>query len=173
MISFSTVANGRDIKVYEILQKMFQNFGKVSKNFYFAKIPYYFCSGLMLINMNEWRTRNIQHNSLEFLHKYKSHFADQDALNAIIMGDIVVLPPTFGILIFQTAMSLKNGDSNCHFLRQILTTSKIIHFNGYAKPWMPKYSYLDATYTPLDYPYHEQWWDMARQTAAPVCGRPS
>ena len=38
MISFSTVANGRDIKVYEILQKMFQNFGKVSKNFYFAKI---------------------------------------------------------------------------------------------------------------------------------------
>lgn len=134
------------------------------RNFYFAKIPYYFCSGLMLINMNEWRTRNIQHNSLEFLHKYKSHFADQDALNAIIMGDIVVLPPTFGILIFQTAMSLKNGDSNCHFLRQILTTSKIIHFNGYAKPWMPKYSYLDATYTPLDYPYHEQWWDMARQT---------
>lgn len=42
MISFSTVANGRDIKVYEILQKMFQNFGKVSKFFYFAKISMIF-----------------------------------------------------------------------------------------------------------------------------------
>ncbi len=129
------------------------------------EVPYYFCSGLMFINITQWKAQNIESKCLDFLQKYRSEFADQDALNIVIKGDIVRLPPKYGLLIFQAGIELNNP--KCDFkdkLQATLQNLKIAHLNGPSHPWLSKYHWLDTNAKPIDYPYTKEWWDIALDT---------
>ena len=129
------------------------------------EVPYYFCSGLMLINLAQWKAQDIESKSVDFLENYASEYADQDALNIIIKGDIVPLPAEYGLLIFQAGFALDN--QNCDFkdeLQKILSSLKIAHFNGPSHPWLSKYRYLGENALPIDYPYIDKWWEIALET---------
>ena len=129
------------------------------------EVPYYFCSGLMFINITQWRAQNIESKCLDFLQKYDAEYPDQDTLNVIIKGDIVRLPPEYGLLIFQAGIELNNPQ--CDFkdkLQATLQNLKIAHLNGPSHPWLSKYHCLDANAKPIDYPYTKEWWDIALGT---------
>ena len=129
------------------------------------EVPYYFCSGLMLVNIPQWRKNDIESKCLDYLANYESEFADQDALNIIIKGNISVLPAEYGLLIFQAGIELNNP--KCDFkatLQKTLSNLKIAHFNGPSHPWLSKYNYLDANALAIDYPYIDEWWSVARET---------
>ena len=69
-----------------------------NENFYFT--DFYFCSGLLLINLNEWNRYNITTKALDFANKYEVIYGDQDALCAIIQeNQALTLPYSYGIYI--------------------------------------------------------------------------
>lgn len=133
------------------------------------EVPYYFCAGLLFINITQWRVQNIESKCLDFSQKYDAEYPDQDTLNIVIKGDIMILPPEYGLLIFQAGIELNNP--KCDFkdkLQATLQNLKIAHLNGPAHPWLSKYHWLDANAKPIDYPYTKEWWDIALDT--PIFG---
>lgn len=129
------------------------------------EVPYYFCSGLMLINLTQWRKGDIESKCLDCFVKYELEFPDQDALNVVIKGNLLVLPAEYGLLIFQAGIELNNP--KCNFkgdLKTALQKLKIAHFNGPSHPWLSKYNYLDSNALAIDYPYIDEWWSVAFET---------
>ncbi|MWV67537.1 hypothetical protein DCO58_07680 [Helicobacter saguini] len=117
-----------------------------------------FCSGLMLINMKEWREQNIESKALDFLRDYKSEFADQDALNAVIL-DSISLKGSYGILIYQYILASKQKQKE---YEQILNNIKIIHCNGPAKAWSNFFYFADSNIKHL---VCDTWWEIALGTS--------
>ena len=67
-----------------------------NENFYFT--DFYFCSGLLLINLSEWGKHNISKKALNFISQYEVICPDQDALCAVIADDLkLALPYEYGI----------------------------------------------------------------------------
>ena len=63
----------------------------------------YFNSGVLLINLPEWRSQKISERALEFLkeHSQKLSFPDQDALNAVIAGHWGQLPNRWNMQVYR------------------------------------------------------------------------
>jgi lipopolysaccharide biosynthesis glycosyltransferase len=92
---------------------------------------WYFCAGIMVLNLNYWREHHIAERALEFLLKYpeKCFLNEQDALNHIVNGNFFPLEPKW-----NTNMS----DNICFFTNytapQIIEGQKnpsIIHTKGW------------------------------------------
>lgn len=81
-------------------------------------IKNYFWSGLMLINVNEWRTLNIGERASSLVCKYKPKFADQDTLNALLQDRWEAFP--------EHVQSLWEYHQDIIFLHYVT-----------GKPWMP------------------------------------
>ena len=87
----------------------------------------YFNSGLMLLNLDLWRSRGVKDCVVEFVRSYPSaiKFVDQCGLNAVVNGDWLELHPRYN---FQTSFfvdsPLESEVNPC-----------IVHFTGSGKPW--------------------------------------
>lgn len=121
-------------------------------------IPRYFCSGLMLIDMQLWRAQDIESKCLDFLSKYESHFADQDALNVVVQ-DSAILPPQYGIFMYQYTSSTPRKQEA---YGDLVLKAKIMHCNGAAKAWSNYFYFAPAS---LRARVCGTWWDIARQTS--------
>ncbi|MCX2716886.1 glycosyltransferase family 8 protein [Helicobacter sp. MIT 21-1697] len=132
-----------------------------------AHIPYYFCSGLMLLNMPLYRANNIESQCLAFLKAYVPLCADQDALNVALNGKIKILPPEYG-LAMHFLCHLDNNKLSQDYTKdyfEILPLTKIAHYNACAKPWKsPKEHITSHNKLVFFHPYYKQWWDIALQT---------
>lgn len=106
-------------------------------------IDKYFNSGVLLLNLELWRTENITRNIISTLEKYKGDIIlpDQDILNIFFLGKWSTLPETYN------PQNLHTGDLPT-------TTPKIIHYMGGSKPW----HYLNT------HPYKSQYWKYLRLT---------
>ena len=103
----------------------------------------YFNAGVMLINLDYWRTKGIGPQCLIFLEKHHSllKYFDQDVLNAVLWNRKINLPLTYN---FQISFLSKD-----HFKSLPLQTQKeimeeqdtpiIIHYSDFMKPWMLLY----------------------------------
>lgn len=111
----------------------------------------YFNSGVLLINLEVWRTRGIAEQAMRFAQDNPNvmRFTDQDALNAVLQGDWQPLDPHWNVLIGsieQIVSSHSDDDEEKARLRRSLTeTPYIMHFSGSQKPWKPGYSRLNQT----------------------------
>jgi len=92
----------------------------------------YFNSGVMLLNLDRWRSENIGRRALDFAAanpQYIVHW-DQCALNHIIRGNFLVLPKEWN---FQRA------DVDFDFTRsksiERAKRAKVLHFTTSEKPW--------------------------------------
>lgn len=109
----------------------------------------YFNSGVLIINVREWRINNYGQKVLEFAQKEKLPHHDQDALNKIFMNKWYkiplcwnVIPPVFylfGKILFNSK------------LRDAAVCAKampaIIHYAGRYKPWeFERYSGFNDKY---------------------------
>ncbi len=85
---------------------------------------FYFNSGVMLIDLERWRTLDIESKLFAFIRANpdKLWVADQHPLNVVLIGDCTALPAKYN---FDPA------PTNLHRLREPF----IIHFSGGTKPW--------------------------------------
>lgn len=120
----------------------------------------YFNSGLLVINLEKWRSENIGHQVLEFVRQNSTEARhDQDGLNAVLAGKWCELDPRWNQMpkIYEYA-SWKESPYSEEVYRAVLQKPYIIHFTNSPKPWCaglkaqcthPQknrfYTYLDMT----------------------------
>lgn len=100
----------------------------------------YFNAGVLLINLDKWRQKDICDKIINYLIKYDKYvlWHDQDGLNAILWNDWKELDPRWNVM---TALYLADSWQNSVFNREdfyrIKSNPYIIHFtNKSSKPWL-------------------------------------
>lgn len=106
---------------------------------------FYFNAGVLLIDLDRWRENKVEETTLELIrnHPEKLKIHDQDALNAVLVGDAKELPPKFNFLTAQVGNAAFNEPNPL-----------IVHFAGGDKPW-----YLLSAL-----PYQSEYIHYIRQT---------
>lgn len=78
---------------------------------------HYFNTGVMLMNLDYWRSNNLTVACEEFLSKYNANYLDQTAINAVMSNELVVLEPDWNRLInrFPNSMLDNPGQTILHY----------------------------------------------------------
>jgi lipopolysaccharide biosynthesis glycosyltransferase len=97
----------------------------------------YFNSGVMLVNLERWRTCHISERALSWAATNwgRTRLHDQDAYNAVINGDWKMLNPLWNPRSLNNVPSIcKNGlvEANEIYTRK---RQYLIHYSGKDKPW--------------------------------------
>lgn len=106
-----------------------------------ARRPYV-NAGLLLINVPEWKRLELTSRMLEFLHTHKAtlHNGDQDAVNAVLRGNLVLLDDRWNVQTeaFAWLDSVGWPKERADLLLKRSTLEKnagLVHFIGVGKPW--------------------------------------
>ncbi len=99
----------------------------------------YFNGGVLLINLDYWRTHDVLERLLDYLAKYPSRIVlnDQDVMNVVLQDEKRNLPLKFNMqegYLYSHNSNFewgKYGDE----LNEALTTPTIIHYTHKIKPW--------------------------------------
>lgn len=138
---------------------------KGEKNYSFFTHKYYFCAGVMLINIEKWKKENVEEKFFGFLNTYHIQYPDQDALNYAFKDNFKVLD--FKYDVYCAGMDKKVFSDAERQLKQYgvnLTPYEkpcILHYMQ--KPWNSgNYSFSGSVvfynkYMPL-------WWEYAEKT---------
>lgn len=109
------------------------------------KLPRYFNAGVLAINLSWWRRHDVGARCARFLAEQGAavRFQDQDALNVVLAGNILSLPPCWNVGIGYGVcaspawglrfVQLVNLHAPSAFRRALLRHPKIYHFGG--GPW--------------------------------------
>lgn len=76
----------------------------------------YFNSGMLLMNLDEWRDRRLGHECIRFARARDDYWPDQDAINGVLDGQIMELEPKW------------NFFSHGRLPREAFNTAHILHF---------------------------------------------
>jgi lipopolysaccharide biosynthesis glycosyltransferase len=97
----------------------------------------YFNSGVMVINLEQWRIHNIPEKALSYLEHYPLRFPDQDALNIVLAQHWRELDPHWnqGHAIHLLSSWKESPYEESAFLKA-LNEPYIVHFSSQPKPWM-------------------------------------
>ncbi|MGD0279108.1 MAG: glycosyltransferase family 8 protein [Smithella sp.] len=112
----------------------------------------YFNSGVMLLNLQYWRTGNVKEKVIEFICGRKGvvQFPDQDGLNHVINGNWLELHPKYNLhtvlLCAEYAWTTP--------VKEAIDNPVIIHHTGSSKPW----HFAD------NHPYKHLYWKYLRMT---------
>jgi lipopolysaccharide biosynthesis glycosyltransferase len=85
----------------------------------------YFNSGLLLMDLQQWRAENLGRRVLEYLQTHPARFVDQDALNATLWNRWAPLDPAW------------NEIHTVHAAGTPQPLPKLVHFTAPVKPWAP------------------------------------
>ena len=98
-----------------------------------ARAPGYFNSGVLLIDMDQWRAEGITEQAMRIYHRYGTQLRthDQDVLNIIFSGTWVRLPETWNKLV-EHSVHGRFGNGRLDYLTR---PEGIVHFIGGTKPW--------------------------------------
>ena len=118
----------------------------------------YFNSGVLLVNLEYWRTHNVLNESVEYMkfNADKIVFADQDIFNYIFRESKIILPIKYN---FQTGLIMKSVKEHYNEkeynkrIQEALQDCVIVHFCG-GKPW----------YTSCRHPFRSSFFKYYRQT---------
>lgn len=110
----------------------------------------YFNSGVILVNVPEWKRQGISQKALEFLAKNKPPFHDQSALNFVLHKNTISLDERYNAI----SNKRKHWPSLVKGLGQ---TQSLIHFVDYPKPWD-----LGAEFI---HPQYHLWRNVLEKTA--------
>lgn len=93
----------------------------------------YFNSGLMLMNLSEWKKQNISEKAIEFVQQNPGvcKLSDQDGLNAVLVGNYLKLPLKYNVTLSDIPYNLGKRKH-----KEYLKDKVIIHYTrGGHKPW--------------------------------------
>lgn len=88
----------------------------------------YFNSGVILVNVVEWRRQRVSEKAIEYITRYRPPYHDQSALNAVLHGNIMSLDGRFNCI----ANMRKNWP---YLTRRYGKIERLVHFVDYPKPW--------------------------------------
>jgi len=103
------------------------------RDYSFSADDPYFNAGVMLIDVDEWRTRSIRARCLDYLRTTGPlvRLFDQEALNVALHGAWIELPAIWNVTKYWYKGSRRRGDHET-----ILEEARIIHFISEEKPWL-------------------------------------
>ena len=101
-----------------------------------AEAPY-FNSGVLLINLDGWRSRDLGREILDWIAANPDSItlADQDAINAVLWEAITPLPDRW---------NLQVGDTSGPLPAERLRDARLLHYTGPNKPWQHRFRGLGA-----------------------------
>ncbi|EAH9203595.1 glycosyltransferase family 8 protein, partial [Campylobacter jejuni] len=144
------------------------------KDFYFKYPEKYFNGGLLLINVKKWKLYDVTNKMYNFFSKYNARVAMQDAMNAVVDGNILKLPISWNFfpnnLFIEKTFNNDPIPFNFNYTDKEYYSSekdiKIIHFAyDSIKPWGGSDSKrMDSFGKIINYPYYKEWWDVALRT---------
>lgn len=116
----------------------------------------FFNSGIMLIDLEKWRKREILPKLEKFISEKNDSlkYADQDALNAIMHDDWYPLNPKWNLHLY---FILAPHKCNCDWqlLSDAIDDPAIVHFTTRDKPW----------YYMTSHPYKKEYYKYLKRTA--------
>jgi lipopolysaccharide biosynthesis glycosyltransferase len=114
----------------------------------------YFNSGVMLINLDYWRERNVKEQAIDFMVRHRDilRFPDQDALNVVLENDLTYLPEKWNYHLNLDRRFLKQALKGQIAREQ---APVIVHFNQKVKPWMYH----------CRHPYTPRYWQLLKKTS--------
>ncbi|QDA59341.1 glycosyltransferase family 8 protein [Hymenobacter jejuensis] len=91
----------------------------------------YFNSGVLLMNVPEWKKQNVSEKAIDFLLKYpeKIKFVDQDALNAVLIGNWLRIDNRYNLIYSLIPETLPRKEFDA-----FLADKVILHFT-LQRPW--------------------------------------
>jgi lipopolysaccharide biosynthesis glycosyltransferase len=100
----------------------------------------YFNAGLLVIDVEAWRTQRIGQKAFETALTYKHAllFHDQDALNIVLAGHWKALHPTWNF--HELPQLMRPWETRLytrHELKRIFFSPNVVHFVSREKPWSP------------------------------------
>ncbi len=126
---------------------VYNKFVKKNKK-YFSKNYEYFNSGVLLLNLKQWRNQKIENEILEFIKKnpHTLKLFDQTILNIILQNRVL----DFGIS-YNFQFTPKFLGETSYWIRkkeytEAAKSPKIIHFVGEFKPWEKGYNAQNPNY---------------------------
>jgi UDP-glucose/galactose:(glucosyl)LPS alpha-1,2-glucosyl/galactosyltransferase len=88
----------------------------------------YFNSGVILVNVAEWRRQRVTERAMEYIATHRPPFHDQSALNVVLHGSARPLDEQFNCV--------ANMRKNWPFLKHPYgKIGRLVHFVDYPKPW--------------------------------------
>ena len=100
----------------------------------------YFNSGVLVMNLEEWRKRNITAKVCNYLTENREQviYHDQDGLNAILWDSWLELPTDWNFMSYLFITEHKHQVINMEkeTVEQLRRNPKIVHFTGWKKPWI-------------------------------------
>lgn len=118
---------------------------------------YYFNSGVMVIDIDQWNKKHITEKTIKYLNENKERiiYHDQDALNAVLYEDWEQLHPKWNMQTSLIFNQHKAPDKRYEELYKSGNESPvIIHFTGHDKPWN----------TLKDHPYTDKYLNKLTQS---------
>ncbi|MDB5012293.1 MAG: hypothetical protein JWQ25_495, partial [Daejeonella sp.] len=96
----------------------------------------YFNSGVILLNLKQWRLAELKNKCLQIARKYPMELPshDQSILNILCAGNFAKLPASF------------NCEWLAHLSKPQVSDKMILHFVGSPKPWDPFGQILNNAY---------------------------
>ena len=117
----------------------------------------YFNAGMLVMNLDFWRTHAVRHQLEEFIGQKKDalYFMDQDALNGVLYNQKVMLPERYNM---QTEYFYRKPWNSYSLsfqetLKAELKNAVVIHYCGSMKPWQ---------FLSTGLPFQEKWDEYRR-----------
>jgi lipopolysaccharide biosynthesis glycosyltransferase len=99
----------------------------------------YLNTGVMLIDLDAWRSNNLTQRILEILAKYDLPCVDQDAINIVLRGQFDQLKPRYKLMPYHYLQTFRYVDAmeTDDAINTALTDPAIVHFHRsfLGKPW--------------------------------------
>jgi hypothetical protein len=91
----------------------------------------YFNSGVLVLNIREWKAQKITEKAIDFIrrHPEQIHWVDQDALNAVLIGNWQRLHGRFNVQHAHVPRDLPSRR-----MADFLKDKVVVHYT-YRKPW--------------------------------------
>jgi lipopolysaccharide biosynthesis glycosyltransferase len=136
-----------------VRDQIFESFSQEAKVTLGVKNHEYFNTGVMLVDVEKWRTNDVSAKSLSFAQDKwdKTPFHDQDAFNYVIKGNWKEVSPLWNPRISNKIID-REGKEVIYKKIEVYdkNISYLIHFSGPHKPW----NYMSFHPRKKDYLYY-------------------
>lgn len=128
---------------------------EVFKRLGYSSSKKYICAGVLLMNLDYWRSADLSHRVIGYMkhNPNKIAYLEQDALNVLCQDTKIILPSRYGTLVpfffFEPYMNDHLGE-----LEELMDSPVIIHYAGYF-PWI--YCKNKSMHSCL-------WWNISKKT---------
>ncbi|MCW8107610.1 glycosyltransferase family 8 protein [Alteromonas ponticola] len=152
MVALGDISELAHVEISEFLAAVVSD-AKLSRQDYTATLGMhtnrYFNAGLMLINLEKWRSFNVAEKALQLLCSGKQYaYNDQDVLNILFQNKLLYLSSVYNFQTYDVGVS------------SLANNAKIVHFTTAEKPW----------HASSVHPFRQYYWKIRNQ--GPYKGEP-